>query len=147
MQAIADQGLQGGQQYNFPHCDGPEAMKDPAWNEKYTKGPKGFLILMPDGPPDIPQSMVKSTLYNLVMTIFVAYVATMALGPGSPKVFQMTSVVAFLAFGGALGWGPIWFGRTMGSTLREMFDALVYGLATGAIFMWLWPSAETVVGG
>ena len=72
MQAIADQGLQGGQQYNFPHCDGPEAMKDPAWNEKYTKGPKGFLILMPDGPPDIPQSMVKSTLYNLVMTIFVA---------------------------------------------------------------------------
>lgn len=139
MKAIGDQKLPGGQ-YNFPHCDGPEAMKDPVWNEKYAKGPKGFLVLMPDGPPNIPQSMIKSTVYNLLVTIVVAYVGTIALAPGSDDVFRMIATVAFLAFGGALGWGTIWFGRSMRSTLLEMVDALIYGLATAAIFTWLWPS-------
>lgn len=142
---IADLGAQGlkGGQYNFPHCGDPATMKDPVWMEKYNKGPKGFLILMPDGPPNIPQSMIKSTVFNLLVTICVAYVATIALGTGSDEVFRMTATVSFLAFGAALGWGPIWFGRTVRSTLMELFDAMVYALATGAIFMWLWPSGPT----
>tara|TARA_R110002126_G_scaffold121369_5_gene262879 strand:- start:9048 stop:9620 length:573 start_codon:yes stop_codon:yes gene_type:complete len=141
IKTLGDQKLKPGQ-YNFPHCGDPSAMKDPVWMEKYSKGPKGFLVLMPDGPPNIPQSMIKSTIYNLLVTICVAYVATIGLTVGDPDVFRMTATVAFLSFGAALGWGPIWFGRSIRSTMMELFDALVYGLVTGAIFMWLWPSGD-----
>ncbi len=26
------------------------------------------------------------------------------------------------------------------STLKEMFDGLVYGVLTGLVFMWMWPA-------
>ncbi len=56
------------------------------------------------------------------------------------QVFRVVWTVAFIANSMALCWGPIWFGRTWSSTLKEMFDGLVYGAATGAIFMFFWPA-------
>jgi hypothetical protein len=35
----------------------------------------------------------------------------------------------------------IWFGRPWSSSLKVLFDALVYGLFTGGVFGWLWPGA------
>jgi hypothetical protein len=132
----------GQRQITFPHCSDPAQMKDPAFMEKHAKGPKGFLILLPDGPMNMGKSMGISGAYNLVCAASVAYVATLGLEPTSPSslVFRFVSTVAFLTFGAGLGWGAIWFGRTWSSTLKEMGDALVYGLATGAVFMWLWPA-------
>lgn len=128
-------------QYAFPRCKSPEEMREPAFLEKYNRGPKGFLIVAPDGPLNMGRTMGISSVYNLAVTTLVAYVATLALPAGADgmQVFRLVSTVAFLAHGSALGWAPIWFGRTWGSTLREGLDALLYGLATGAIFLALWP--------
>lgn len=144
MAAVREHQGSGVRQISFPHCSDPAQMKDPAWNEKYTAGPKGFLILMPEGPVNIGASMARSTIYNLVCTVLIAYVATLALAPGagSTEVLRLVTTVAFLTFGGALGWGAIWFGRTWSSTFKEWLDALVYGLVTGGIFAALWPAAE-----
>ena len=128
-------------QYSFPHCSDPSMMKDPVWIEKYNTGPKGFLILKSHGPDNMGKAMFVSFLFNAITAALVAYVATMAIAPAAEKafVFRFVMTVAFLANSFGLVWGAIWFGRTWSSTLKEMFDGLVYATATGAIFMFLWP--------
>jgi hypothetical protein len=34
----------------------------------------------------------------------------------------------------------IWYQRAWSLTLKSTIDALIYGLLTGGIFGWLWPS-------
>lgn len=118
-------------------------MKDPVWMEKYVKGPKGFLILKGDGPESIGKTMFLSFLFNVVTAAFVAHLATMALGPGEEGalVFHFVFGAAFLANSFALVWAALWFGRTWSSTLKEMFDGLLYAVATALVFMLLWPGA------
>ncbi|MEM7245026.1 MAG: hypothetical protein AAF533_06760 [Acidobacteriota bacterium] len=142
MEALRSSGVGAGQ-YSFPHGDGPEAMKDPAWQEKYNTGPSGFLLVRPSGPPNIGASMGISLGYNLLISAFVAYLASRFLDPGASfmGVFRLCATVAFLGYSGALGWGPIWQGKSWGSTIREVIDGLVYGMATGAIFAYFWPAA------
>ena len=54
-------------------------------------------------------------------------------------MFHDTAVVTFLSY--AMGAVPlsIWYHRKWSTTLRNAVDALVYALASGAIFAALWP--------
>jgi len=140
MDTLREMGAKGGQ-YAFPHCTGAEQMKDPVWKEKYTKGPKGFLTLKPEGPENMGKMLATSGGLNLVGALFTAYVASLALAPGEDgmAVFRLTATVAFMGCSLGLLWGPVWFGRSWSSALKEVFDGLVYGVATGLVFMLLWP--------
>jgi len=54
-------------------------------------------------------------------------------------VFRVAGTAAFLAYGlGNLSNG-IWKGQTWSSTIKEVFDGLIYGLLTAGTFGWLWP--------
>jgi hypothetical protein len=55
-------------------------------------------------------------------------------------VISFVAVAAALGYSGALLTGSIWFGRTWRSILTEVFDGIVYGVVTGAVFGGLWPS-------
>ena len=128
-------------QYTFPHCASPESMKDPAWVKKAEDGPSGLLVIRPRGPMNMGKSMLVSFGFNLFISVLVAYVLTISLpdaGAGM-RVFRVASTTAFLGYAGALGWNAIWFNHSWSSTLKSACDGLVYGLATGAIFMWLGP--------
>ena len=57
-------------------------------------------------------------------------------------VFRVVWTVSFMAYAVGLTWGPIWFGRSWSSTLKEMFDGLVYGAGTGLVFMFFWPGSS-----
>jgi hypothetical protein len=142
MDLVRSMGAKGGQ-YSFPHVAGPEDWKNPELIEKYNKGPKGFLTLKPDGPESMGKNMGISGAFNLVTALLVAYVATMALPAGESKamVFRFVWTVAFLTNSFGVVWNPIWFGRSWSSTFKELFDGLVYGAATGVVFMFLWPGA------
>lgn len=142
MDLVRSMGAKAGQ-YTFPHCASNEQMRDPAFLEKYSKGPKGFLVLRPDGPGSMAGNMATSFGFNVVTAFLVAYVATMGISAGADGmlVFRFVATVALLANSFGLVWGSIWFGRTWSSTLKEMGDGLVYAIATGAVFMLLWPDA------
>ena len=142
MDALRELGVSG--QVAFPHCSDPKQMKDPAWMEKYNKGPKGFLILKPEGPESMGKMMLVSGVFNLIATLLVAYVATLAVPAGAEKmfVFRVVWTVSFMAYAVGLTWGPIWFGRSWSRTLKEMFDGLVYGAGTGLVFMFFWPGSS-----
>jgi hypothetical protein len=129
--------------YMFPWAGSMDAMRDPAWIEKRTKGPSGILTIMPAGVPSMTKNLVQWFVYSVVIGFFAAYVASRALPAGArgAEVFRYTATVAFLSYGLGMTHESIWFSRPWSITMRYWFDAVLYAGASGLVFMWLWPSA------
>ncbi len=128
-------------QYCIPHAASNAARQDPEWQEKCKQGPTGFLILFEPGPPTMGKQLVQWMVYCLVISLFVAYVASATLVEGTAylKVFQVAGTVAVLAYAGAAAQGAIWFGHTWSRTVKDIIDGVVYGLLSAGVFGWLWP--------
>jgi len=126
--------------YIFPFCTHKD-MKSPALIEKYKQGPVGHMTILPNGPPVMPKFLIQWFVYCLLIGSFVACLAGSTLAPGThyKTVFHVVGLAAFLAYGlGHLSNG-IWKGQTWSSTIKEVFDGLVYALLTAGTFGWLWP--------
>lgn len=142
-QAFHSAGFEGGRQYSIPHCTDMKQMQDPEFQEKWAAGPTGMIFLFPKGPYRFGSSLVQSLLFNVFGAFMAAYLAAEVLPAGAPgaEVLQLTATVGFLTFGGAAIWGPIWMGQSWSMCLKDLLDALVYGLAMGGVFVALWPAA------
>jgi hypothetical protein len=81
------------------------------------------------------------TLYIVVMSIIVAYVASRTLAPGAPylSVFRLVGTVAILGYAGAQAPSAIWWGKPWANAWKETADGVLYGLLTAGAFGWLWP--------
>ena len=125
--------------YMFPWCDGGKA-KDAASKEKTASGPWGQIIVNP-GPYNMGRMLSIWFLYLLLLSTFVAYVASITLHSGDPylKVFQVTGSCALLGYGGGILPKFIWEGKPWSLFPGAMFDAVVYFLLTAGTFGWLWP--------
>ncbi len=55
------------------------------------------------------------------------------------EVFRFAGVTAFLGYGLALIQNSIWYKKGWASTIKSLFDSLIYALFTAGIFGWLWP--------
>ncbi|MFN7019923.1 MAG: hypothetical protein ACK4WH_01175 [Phycisphaerales bacterium] len=132
----------GGGLYMFPGCD-PKALKDdPVARQKLKEGPWGVVTLMAS-PWNMGRSLGLWILNLVLIGIFIAYIAGLALPPGAPylKVFQIVGATAFLAHGGGVLCDSIWKGRPWSLLPGSLFDAIVYALLTAGVFGWLWPKA------
>jgi len=129
-------------QYIVPWVTSQEMAQSKEYVEKCTKGPFGILTLREPGPPAMGKSIGMSFVYYVIVSTAVAYVTgrTLSAGTSYLHVFQIAGTVAMLAYGGAFAQAAIWFGRPWGPTLKEMGDAIVYGLLTAGAFGWLWPA-------
>lgn len=127
--------------YLFPCGGSPKAMKDPAFREKWNKGPVGLMTVIPAGPPTMVRSLGLWFLYCIVVGIFAAYIAGRALQPGAPylSVFRFAGCTAFIGYSLALWQFTIWYRRSWVTTLKSTIDGLIYGLLTAGVFGWLWP--------
>lgn len=141
MSALNSQGAQPGE-YTFPFSAGPEDWKSEEWQEKFNRGPVGFITLAKPGEMNIGKNMAQYFAYLLVVLTFVAYVGTIALEAGADylAVFQVIGTVAILAFAGCAPPNAIWMHRKWSNIWREIFDGVVYGLLTAGVFGWLWPA-------
>jgi hypothetical protein len=139
--AMREQGVDPGL-YTFPHCAAMKEMGSPEMLAKYETGPVGILTVMPSGPPAMGKYLSQWLVFCLLVGVFVAYLAsrTLVAGADPMHVFRVTATTAFMAYGMGELVGPIWKGATWGATLKSVFDGLLYGLATGAVFAWLWPA-------
>jgi len=139
MEAMRKLGLSPGN-YMLPHASSPGAMKDPAFIEKKKRGPVAVVTVMKD--PSMGASLFQWFLYCIVVSVFAAYVAGRALGPGAEYlgVFRFASCTAFVGYALALWQNSIWYKIAWSTTLKSNFDGLVYGLLTGGVFGWLWPA-------
>ena len=128
--------------YVFPKPDSPKEMKDPAFLEKWSKGPVGMMTIMKRAEkPSMGKPLSLWFLFCVVVGIFAAYIAGRALQAGAPylSVFRFAGATAFVGY--ALGLWPttIWFGKPWTTTMKSNIDGLIYALLTGGVFGWLWP--------
>ena len=127
--------------YLFPYCDDQKAMRTAEFQEVYAKGPWGTLNLWP-ARPNMGRNLVVTFLYFLIVSAVIAYVGFESLGAGAPsrQVFQIVSTVGVLAYCASGLLGTIWFSVPLRNLITNVVDGIAYGLATGAIFAWLWPA-------
>jgi hypothetical protein len=140
MRAIGSNAAPG--EYMFPYPQGGmAAMKDPAFVEKRTRGPAGTLRVFPAGMPSMSGPLTKWFLFALLISLFAAYLSSRALpaDAASGEVFRFTATVGFIAYGLGNVSDSIWFGRAWSTTMKNLLDALIYGAAMGAVFVWMWP--------
>ncbi len=129
--------------YVIPHAGSIEAMRSPEYIDKMKKGPVVFMTVIKSGNQGMGGSLALWFVYSLVVSIFAAYIAGRALGPGAPfpAVFRFAGCVAFTGHALALLQNSIWYKRKWCSTFKSMFDGLIYALVTAGTFGWLWPTA------
>ena len=132
--------------YMMPHCDdGAAAMKDPAFIDRWNKGPVALMTVWKPGPPAMGAQLGQWFIFCVVASGFAAYLAGRALEPGADymEVFRFAGTAAFGAY--ALGGIPesIWYKKQWGARMKHVLDGFIYGLLTGGIFGWLWPAAMT----
>jgi hypothetical protein len=127
--------------YTLPYASGMKEMGAPEYVEKLTRGPVAFITLRRPGPPSMGPQLAGWFVWLVVVSAFVAFVASTVLDPGEEylEVFHLTGLTAFLAYG--LGHWPetIWWSRPVSASLKNTFDGLVYALLTAGAFGWLWP--------
>ena len=127
--------------YYFPFAVGSDLNTD-EYKDKVRRGPTGILkVRSAEATLNMGPAMAKSLLLYLVVSIFVAYLAsrTLPLGTEYMTVFQVTSTSAFMAYGFIGFQESIWFGLPGSVAFKHAVDGLVYALLTAGIFGWLWP--------
>ncbi len=128
--------------YFFPWAASPKEMGTPDMIAKYNKGPVGHMTIMENRPPTMGTQLVQWFAFSLLIGVMVAYLTGRTLAGGAEywAVFRIAGTVAFLCYGFGTIIESIWWGRKWGSSAKNLFDALVYGLLTGGSFAGFWPS-------
>lgn len=128
--------------YVIPHAGSNEERRSPEFTSKLEQGPVAFLTVLPNKTIAMGTSLALWFGYNVVVSIFAAYMAGAALMPGARylDVFQISGTVAFAGYALALLQNSIWFSRKWSTTLKSVFDGLIYALLTAGFFGWLWPT-------
>lgn len=134
----AMKGLAPGQ-YMLPHCTDMKELQNPEMQRKFEEGPLAYVTIAPTGMPRMGGKMLQSFLYNLLVGGICAYLLTRTGATGGDYLhqFRIAGTVAFVSYGIAFIQDSIWFARPWSTTLKNLFDALIYALLTGGIFGWL----------
>lgn len=128
-------------EYMVPRAASMKAMKEPEFQAKLKAGPVLLMTVFPSGDFKMGAKMLLWFLYSVLVGIFAAYVAGHAIPVwmGRRAVVRYVGVTAFAGYSLALLQTSIWWGRRWSTTLKSMFDGLIYALVTAATFVWLWP--------
>lgn len=130
--------------YLIPHVANLGGDKK-AQQAKFMEGPSGTLTIFPK--PDgarMGRNMVLSVLVYLAVSFVMAYLGTLALPIRSSeatftRVFQFMGTAGVLAYAFAMLPNGIWFAQSTRALVLHFVDGVIYGLAAGAVFAWLWP--------
>jgi len=128
-------------QYIIPYCANPKEMAAPEMQRKFVEGPVAVLNLKRPGPPGMGANLAQWFVFSLVVSFFIAYIASHAIPPGAAYlgVFRIVGAIGFLAYAAGQLPAAIWMGKPWSVAWKEVFDGLVYGLVTAGTFGWLWP--------
>lgn len=128
--------------YVFPYAKDEKERNTQEYKDKYNRGPVAIITVYPAGPMTMGSSLISWFIYSLVVGVFAAYIAGNALAPGAHylAVFRFAGCTAFASYSLALLHDSIWYKRNWTTTLKYLFDGLVYALFTGGVFGWLWPA-------
>jgi hypothetical protein len=128
-------------QYIIPYCSSMKEMESPQMKHKFAEGPVGVLNLRQPGAQGMGPSLVQWFVFSLIVSFFIAYIASHSIAPGTPylAVFRIVGAIGFLAYSAGQIPAAIWMGKPWSIAWKEMLDGLLYGLVTAGTFGWLWP--------
>jgi hypothetical protein len=119
-------------------------MKDmgtPEMKAKLEQGPVGSMTLRRPGPCSMGGPMALYFAYCLAVSFVTAYVLRHSLTPEA-DCLSIARIAGTCAIGfhvmAALP-ESIWMGHPWSDTAKRVFDGVVYGIVTAAVFCWLWP--------
>ena len=127
--------------YFIPRAADMKDMGTPEFQDKLKQGPVAVMTVMPNGRIHMARSLAQWFVFLIVVGIFSAYVAGLALPAGTayPQVFRLVFTVAFMGYALALTELSIWYRRGWGLTLKGFLDGVIYAALTAGTFGWLWP--------
>jgi hypothetical protein len=120
-----------------------EALKSEAYLAKVERGPVAFLTVMPPSSvTNMGPQLTQWFVYLLAVAGVVAYVGgrTLPVGAEYLEVFRLTGTVAFAGFALGIPQRSIWFRQKWSTTLKAVFDGLIYASLVAGTFGWLWPA-------
>ncbi len=125
--------------YLLPHCGDYSEMAKPEVKQRFADGPVAYITVAPNGMPSMAPKMLGMVVYFAMVSVFCAYILTRTMAPDADylAVFRITGTIAFIANGIAVIPESIWFSKPWSMTLKNLLDALIFGLLTGGIFGWL----------
>ena len=129
-------------EYFLPTCAGSMKEVDtPEMKAKFERGPVGWMTVLPNGAPGIGKNLAQWFIYSLVISVFAAYLADVALSAGADylAVFRFTGTVAVLAYAYVERRQLDLEGQELEHDAKFVFDGVIYGLVTAGVFGWLWP--------
>jgi hypothetical protein len=129
-------------EYLVPRAGSGKEVRSPEFVQKMKEGPVIILTARPNGPaPSMAPRLISWFIYNIVIGVFVAYIAGRALPPGAPYlyVFRFAGATAFFCYAVAQWEMPIWWWRSISLTIKATVDGLIYALVIAGFFGWLWP--------
>ena len=124
--------------YMFPGCERASDMNKPEYIEKYKKGPRGIITVLPEA--NMGKNLGLTMLFFLGCNATFAYLADFAIGaqesPDQLTIFRFVGTVALLTFCASIVQHAIWFkSRIVG----HVIESIAYALIAGGIFAFLWP--------
>lgn len=127
--------------YMIPYCT-PEAMKDPATQEKFKIGPVGVIFLRAPGAMNMGAFLGQWFAFCLFVSFFCALVAVHVLprGAAHEHVFHFFALIAVMAYSFGVVPDAIWWGHPWKSALKHIIDGVIYAIVTALTFAWLWPA-------
>lgn len=126
--------------YAFPSMSDRSKMNTPECKAKWEQA-RGMLNIWPV-KISMGRNMVLTFLVFLVVSALIAYLCWAALphtGAAFGQVMRIAGTAGVLAYCFAFLPNSIWFAQKTRATLLCVFDGLIFGLVTGAVFAWLWP--------
>jgi hypothetical protein len=127
--------------YIVPSPRLPSGGRNPDFVAKWATGPSVMMTVIPPSA-SMGRYMGQWFAFTLLVAAIAGWVTGTIVRPGGDghAVFHFTAVITFLSY--SLGAWPlsIWYHRKWSTAFKSAFDALLYGMATGLVFSWLWPA-------
>jgi hypothetical protein len=139
--ALREAGVPPGD-YVIPYAADNKERNTDEFKARADEGPVAFMYVLPNGTGNMTSSLLQWFGYCIIVGIFAAYIASRAVQPGDDylDVFRFAGCTAFVGYSLALLQNSIWYKKSWSSTLKSVFDGLIYGLVTAGTFGWLWPA-------
>ena len=128
--------------YMMPYCKDPEALKDPAMQEKFKLGPVAHVNIRGSGAMNMGAFLGVWFVFCLLVSVACAGLAMHALPPHPDPhlTFHTIGVAALLGYSFGEIPNAIWRAQPWAMTVKYFIDGIAYAVITAATFCWLWPA-------
>jgi hypothetical protein len=129
--------------YAVPNPRLPSGVRNPDFIAQFERGPTFHMTMIPSGGMHMGKYMGAWFGFMLLIAAIAGCVTSAIVPPGGNlhAVFHFSAIVTACSYGFG-GWTQsIWYHQKWSTAFKGTFDAILYGLATGAVFMLMWPKA------